>query len=321
MYETIKSFNKQFSFIPKIENEKNLEKRRKFIVVGMGGSHLSAGLLKIWNPYIDIIAHQDYGLPAMEEEELKNRLVIAISYSGNTEEVIDAFEKAIEKKIPVAVISTGGKLLELAKKHSVPYIRMPDIEIQPRCALGLSMKSMLKIMGEERALKETESLADSLNPDDYEREGRNLAKILKGHVPVIYSSARNYSIAYNWKTKFNETGKIPAFFNVFPELNHNEMTSFDANDKTMPLSEKFHFIFLKDKDDHPKIQKRMEVLKVLYNERKLGVEIVEIKGKSVFHRIFSSLLLADWAAYYTAQIYGTEPEKVPMVEEFKKLIR
>ncbi|MBI2578754.1 MAG: bifunctional phosphoglucose/phosphomannose isomerase [Candidatus Aenigmarchaeota archaeon] len=320
MYETIKGFNNQFSFMPRIENEKNLEKRRKFIVAGMGGSHLSAGLLKIWNPSLDVIIHQDYGLPAMEADELEERLVIAISYSGNTEEVVDAFEKAVEKKIPVAVISTGGRLLEMAKKHSVPYVRMPDTGIQPRCALGLSMKSMLKIMGEEKALKEMESLV-SMNPGDYEKDGRDLAGSLKGRVPVIYSSARNYAIAYNWKTKFNETGKIPAFFNVFPELNHNEMTGFDSNDKTMPLSEKFHFVFLKDTEDNPKIQKRMEVLKALYNERKLGVEIAEIKGKSVFHRIFSSLLTADWAAYYTSQIYGTEPEKVPMVEEFKNLIR
>ncbi|MBI2506768.1 MAG: bifunctional phosphoglucose/phosphomannose isomerase, partial [Candidatus Colwellbacteria bacterium] len=139
-------------------------------------------------------------------------------------------------------------------------------------------------------------------------------------IPIIYSSRRNIALAYNWKIKFNETGKAPAFYNTFPELNHNEMTGFDVQETTRELSDKMFFIFLKDEDDHPKITKRMEVLERLYRDRKLSVAVVSLEGNSKMEKIFNSLTLADWTAYYTAKRYNVEPEQVPMVEEFKKLL-
>ena len=320
MYEAIKNFNKQFECEPKIENQERLKKREKFIVVGMGGSHLAADLLKIWNPYLEMIVHKNYGLPDIQGKYLKDTLVILSSYSGNTEETIDAFEKAREKNLSMAVMSIGGKLLELAKKHSIPYVQMPDIGIQPRSALGFSLMAILKIIGEDKDITEASKLAHLLKPVEYEKAGQLLAKKMKGFVPIIYSSDRNMAIAYNWKIKFNETGKIPAFYNVFPELNHNEMTGFDIKESTKNLSKNFYFIFLKDKNDHPLILKRMDVLKKIYNDKKMPVEIIELQNKNVFDKIFSNLILADWTAYHAAKQYGVEPEQVPMVEEFKKLI-
>ena len=151
-------------------------------------------------------------------------------------------------------------------------------------------------------------------------EGKNLAQTLNGSIPLIYASRVNTSLAHIWKITLNETGKIPAFYNVFPELNHNEMTGFDLKERTKHLSERFHFIFLRDQNDHPLVQKRMDVTAQFYRQRGLKVEMLELKGKTVFHKIFSSLLLADWTAYYLALHYGVDPEQIPMVEEFKKLI-
>ena len=320
MYEAIKNFNKQFECEPKIENQERLKKREKFIVVGMGGSHLAADLLKIWNPYLEMIVHKNYGLPDIQGKYLKDTLVILSSYSGNTEETIDAFEKAREKNLSMAAISIGGKLLELAKKHSIPYVQMPDIGIQPRSALGFSLMAILKIIGEDKDITEASKLAHLLKPVEYEKAGQLLAKKMKGFVPIIYSSDRNMAIAYNWKIKFNETGKIPAFYNVFPELNHNEITGFDIQKSTKNLSRNFYFILIKDSNDHPRIIRRMEVLEKLYRDRGLAIEIIEFEGQNQLYRIFSSLVLADWTAYYTAKQYGVESEQVPMIEEFKKLI-
>src|SRR3989344_4288396 len=230
MRDSIINFPKQFLFEPKIENQGKLKlaKFKKFIVCGMGGSHLSGDLVKLWKPGLDIIIYSDYGLPPLGRREKKNTLVIASSYSGNTEETIDAFRTAVRNKISVAAISTGGKLLELAQKYRIPYIKLPDTGIQPRMATGLGFRAFLKVLGEKKALIESAKLAYSLKPLKLENQGRNLAKKLKGFVPVIYSSQRNSAIAYNWKIKFNETGKIPAFYNILPELNHNEMTGFPA---------------------------------------------------------------------------------------------
>jgi len=320
MSGVIKNFPGQFSYKPEIQNKERLAKRPWHIVVGMGGSHLAADLLKVWNPRLPLFIHKNYGLPKVPDEILNNSLIIASSYSGNTEETLDAYEEAKKKDIPLAVLSIGGKLLKRAEKDGAPYIQMPDTGIQPRSALGFNIKALLALMGEENALEEISTLARTLQPDELEQNGKELAKNLYGFIPIIYASERNESIAYNWKIKFNETSKIPAFYNVFPELNHNEMTGFDIKPKTSKLSKNFFFILLSDEADHPKIQKRMAVLKKLYQARDLPVAEIKLSGRDVFHKIFSSLILADWATYYTAEGYGVEPEAIPMVEEFKRLV-
>lgn len=318
MYEAIKNFAKQFLWEPRIENAEGFALHKKFLVAGMGGSHLAADLLKIGKPDLDLVIHRDYGLPSRCE----GRLVIASSYSGNTEETLDAYDAAKRRGLPLAAVSIGGKLLERAAHDGIPYIQMPDTGIQPRSALGFSLKALLALMVEEAGLRETGKLAEILDPAVYEEEGKELAAKLKGYVPVIYTSRRNAAIGYNWKIKFNETGKIPAFVNVFPELNHNEMTGFDVADSTRPLSAGFFFLFLTDRSDHPKIVRRIETTRALYRDRGLRCAVLELveRGDNVFYKIFSSLVLVDWTAYFTAMGYGVEPEQVPMVEELKKRI-
>lgn len=320
IYDAIKNLNKQFEFEPKIENQDRWQKFEKFVVAGMGGSHLAADLLGAWIPESDILIHQDYGLPQVSDRELASRLIVASSYSGNTEEVLDAYAKAKEKNLVLAAISVGGKLLEKAKEDGVPYIAIPDTGIQPRSAVGFMFRALLKVMGKERELAESGKLVKEFNPPAFEDSGRTLAEKLKNRMPVVYTSVRNEALAKNWRVRFHETGKIPAYYNVFPELNHNEMNGFDAVDATRLLSERIHFVFLRDSEDHPRILRRMEITGKLYRDRSFPVEVVEMRGKTRLEKIFSSVSLADWAAYYTAKQYGTDPEEVPMVEEFKKLI-
>jgi glucose/mannose-6-phosphate isomerase len=318
--DDIKNYAKQFEYEPKVENAAKLKKFKKFIVCGMGGSHLAADILRAWHPELDIIVWSNYGLPPLSDAELKERLVIASSYSGGTEETIDAFNTAKAKRLAVAVIAVRGKLIALANKHATPYVQMPDFHQQPRMATGLSLMAMLALMGERTWMAEAKQLAIQLHPTREELRGKDLAKRLHGGIPIIYASARNAAIAYNWKIKFNETGKIPAFQNVVPELNHNEMTGFDTKTKTISLSSHFHFVFIKDGADNPRIIKRMSVMEKLYKDRGFKVEVIFLQGKSELHKIFNALVLADWTAYHTAKWYGVDPEQVPMVEEFKKLI-
>ena len=328
MSDAIKSFAEQFSYRPTIENEQKLKKYKKYILSGMGGSHLAADLARIYDPTLPLIIRSDYGLPKMLAHEHRQSLFIASSYSGNTEEVVGALKDALKQKIPSAVISVNGQLIKIAKKYHLPFIQMPDAGIQPRLALGFSLNALFKLMGQEAALRDCYNLAKTLKPTALEKTGKELARKIKNHVPIIYCSRVNRAIAYNWKIKFNETGKIPAFYNVFPELNHNEMTGFSAgggpafggDKKIKSINRIFYFIILKDNNDHPKISKRMNVLEKLYKKRGLKVETMELKGDKL-EKIFNSLLLADWTAFYTAQNYGLEPEQVPMVEEFKNLIK
>lgn len=318
MENAIKNFGKQFAFKPEITNLRNLQKKNAFIVAGMGGSALAADLLKVWDPKLKLIVYRNYGLPELPKAELLDHLFIASSYSGNTEEVLDALSEARKIGMAVAVIATGGKLLREAEKEELPYIELPDYGIQPRMALGLSAKALLKLMDDVPGLEKISELA-AIKPDIFEEEGRALSKKLDNFVPVIYASQRNMAVAYTWKIKFNETGKVPAFANRFPELNHNEMTGFDGNGEAGELAKKFYFIILRDKADDPRIRRRMEVLEDLLRERNLDFETVDLEG-GAFYKIFNSLLLADWTAYYLAYRYGSDPEAVPMVEQFKKML-
>ncbi len=318
IYDAIKNFHLQFGFQPKIENAARLLQRKKFVVAGMGGSHLAADLLRAVRPMLDVIIHSDYGLPA---QDIHDRLVIASSYSGNTEETVDALREARQRRLPCAVIATGGTLLRDARRSRIPYIQLPDLKVEPRAALGVSFMAMLRIIGDRTMLRDAAGLPHTLRPSAYESEGKKLAAALKGKVPIVYASARNAPIAYNWKIKFNETGKVPAYMNVVPELNHNEMNGFDVTPQTRPLSKSFHFLFLADSKDDARIQKRMRMLQKLYRARKLPVKELPLDGRSVLERAVSSLVLADWTAYYTARGHGGSPDGVPIVEEFKSLMK
>lgn len=320
MQDAIKNFSKQFEYEPAIENESGLVRHKTIIIAGMGGSHLAADILKSLRPDLDIVIHSDYGLPLWSPEQLAQSMVVASSYSGNTEETIDAFETAYKNNISVVAIAVGGKLLEMARAKNTPRIQLPDTGIQPRMAVGLSLRAMLAAIGENKLLEETKMLAQSLAPEALKEQGIRLATTLQGKIPIIYASHHNKAVALNWKIIFNENTKIHAFFNVFPEFNHNEMTGFDVVDATRELSKNFLCIMLRDTDDHPKIQKRMDSTESLLSEKGISTLRVALTGSSRPEKIFSSLILANWTAASLAAYYGLDHEPVPMVEEFKKLI-
>lgn len=322
MEQAINNFPEQFTFKPELVNKTDLSKYKKYIVCGMGGSHLAADIIKNIDPEINLIIHSDYGLPNIPVDELKKCLFIFSSYSGNTEETIDGYHLAKNKNLPRVVIAVGGILLELAKKDKVPFIQLPNTGIQPRSALGYSFMALLAVMQRDDIAKQTSDLVGLLTARMAELKisGADIADELAGFVPIIITSKKNYSIGYNWKIKFNETGKIPAFHNVVPELNHNEMTGFDLNEKSRYLADRFYILFLVDESDHPQNRKRMEVLFQLYHEKRLPVKNIILIGKNNLDKVFSSLILADWTAFYLARHFNHEAEQVPMVEEFKKRI-
>src|SRR3989344_5628096 len=321
MEEAIKDFHTQFAWKPTVANTDKLPRARKFILDGMGGSHLAADVLRAYKPELDLLVFSDYGVPALSPARLKDALFIASSFSGNTEEVLDFAEQAFARKLPLAVIAKGGKLLEFARKRALPYVELPPTKIQPRSGLGFQMLALAALIGDKKLIEELGACAKTLRPEEFEGKGEALAGALRGKAPVVYASTRNRAVAYNWKIKFNETGKIPAFYNVIPEMNHNEMTGFDVKENSKSLSALFHVIILKDDSDYERNQKRMHVLKKLYKDRSLPVAEITFVGRTLYEKLFRSLIIADWTALYLAENYGLESEQVPMVEEFKSLVQ
>lgn len=315
--ETLKRFGEQFAWHPVLENAHNLGQHASFIVAGMGGSHLGAWIIQRFDPHLDLMIHRDYGLPALSDTKIRNSLFIASSFSGTTEETIDAAKTALEKSMHVAVVSMGGKLIDFAREHELPYIVIPDAGLEARMAIGYAMIGIARLMGNgtlENAIREGGS---KVNPSEGQVAGITMAERMVGKVPLIWSSARNLPLAYIWKVKFNETSKIPAFCNSFPELNHNEFTGFDVVDSTRPVIGNFHVIMLEDAKDHPRVQTRMALTRQMLLERHIPVEGIKMHGEH-FEKIFSTALMGDWVALGLARNYDVPNPETPLITEFKK---
>ncbi len=311
--EKIRNFKEEFATKLEVRGWKLEVRERKFLFCGMGGSHLAADLLKIYDPKIDIYIHSDYNLPKLSD--LKERLVFIISYSGNTQETIFSLKSALKQKLKIVVITLNGKLLVLAEKYKLPVVILPDLNLQPRLAVGLMLRAILKIIDPQNCLR-LENFMKKFNPRIYESQGQNLAKKIKNKIPIIYSSLENFPLANYFKISFNETSKIPAFANYFPELNHNEMVGF----LSQKLDKNFCFIFLEDKKDKPLIKKRMKLLKNWLRKRNYQINSIQINKKNIFEKIFANVVLVLFSSYYLAQLNQIDPADEKLIDEFKKKI-
>ncbi len=323
MKEDIKNFIQQFEFQPKIQNRKDyLAKYKNFIIAGMGGSHLAADLIKDNISPTKIIIHSNYQLPSLEKEELKKYLFIASSYSGNTEETLSALKIAQKNKMDIAIITAGGKLLKIAQRKELPYIQLPANDIQPRLAIGYSLIAMLTFTRQKESLSKLYNLNENIFSNrSMLLSAQNIAKKIteKKLIPLIYSSKSFSSLTYIWKINFNETGKIPTFSNVFPELNHNEMQGFEVLTKNK-IYKNFFIIMLQDKQMLSSIQQRIKFTQKIYTSLGLETKIINLSGQNYWEKVLSSINLSQWISYYIALNYHLEPEKVNLVEKFKKLL-
>src|SRR3989344_3977974 len=224
------------------------------VVAGMGGSAIGGDLLKIYLSDTNIPVHvsRGYKLPSFVNE---NSLVFAVSYSGNTEETLSSLKDAKEKNAQIVGITSGGKLAIECKK----VIKIPS-GFQPRAALGYLFFPMLGVLHNSNIARvKNEDLNEMLevlgHTDKFNDAGHSLAKKLKEKIPVIYASESLGPIAMRWKTQINENAKIPAFYNVFSEMNHNEIAGYKGMDG------KFAAVIIRDKHDNERIKKRMDVCK------------------------------------------------------------
>lgn len=322
--EVILSFPDQLRIDLTFLNQLQLQRRsfKKILICGMGGSGLMDDFfqhLKDFAPLklpIPFEAHNSYLLPTDADHET---LIIVISYSGNTEETISSFEEAQKQNLEIAGLTSGGKLGELFEKNKKPWIKIPA-NIQPRLSLGFQLNGLIKILMAYGLLApfaqhEINALAEKLNPAELENQAKELCQKITHKIPVIYASQNNEIMAKLWKIEFNENSKIPAFYNIFPELNHNEMVGWTKN------LGPFVLLILNDSDDLPEIKNRMRITAQLLKERQLPVEFIDITGYRAPEKLFNALILGNWLSYHLALFYGQDPTPVEMVEEFKKLIK
>jgi len=309
----------------KVEGNFNL-----LTISGMGGSALPANLLQAYcenlfknHPEykpLEIYINKYYSLPRQAKGQ--NALNLIASYSGNTEETLACLEELNLLNLPFIGFSSGGKVEALCRQYGAPHIKLPIPypNYQPRMGTGYFFGAMFQLLVNHGLVPDLTadiiSKADKFNVymPDYEKKGKELAQELRGKTPVIYASPKHKSVAMVWKIKINENAKTPAFWNFFPELNHNEMVGF-----TNPQG-KFFIIMLKDKEDNPKNLKRYQATANLLKKRGIDSRVIDMDGDDIFSKMFLSISFADWTSYYLALEYGQDPTPVAMVEELKVIL-
>ncbi|MBI3033840.1 bifunctional phosphoglucose/phosphomannose isomerase [Candidatus Woesearchaeota archaeon] len=291
----------------------------QIIVAGMGGSGHPGDMLKAYAQSIGlktpVLVVRDYSLPEFVGSKT---LVFAISYSGNTEETISTLKNAVRKGCKIIVITSGGKLRQIADEKSLPLILVPA-GIQPRLSLAYMFMPMLTVLANSGYIRDVEGeirkTADFLRRSSVREQSRELASKLTGKIPLIYASTQLGIAAYIWKILINECSKAHAFSNVFPEMNHNEINAFRN------MQAKYYAVILQDELDHERVRERMAISKDIIS--KAGVESTQIvlKGRSFITKLFTAILTGMYVSYYLALNYSTDPTPVPVVEELKARLR
>lgn len=304
--------------------EINKNEIKNIIVTGLGGSAISADLLQNYlgsEIQIPLIVNRNYFCPPFADS---NTLCIVSSYSGNTEESISAMKDALAGNCRLIALSTGGVIEKLSAQNKIPFVKLMK-GFQPRFALGLSFFSILKVLQGIGFISDQSSITDKIirlwkrKADELSSENNpayNIAQQLIGYIPVIYAAADITSaVGCRFKCQFNENSKMHAFYNSFPEMNHNEIVPWEFyQEKAFPVK----VIFILDKSYHPQVKKRFEIISGLLQEK--GIEIIRIESSEDDFkvRLLDLIYFTDWITYYAAILRGFDPTEINFINILKE---
>lgn len=292
---------------------------------GMGGSALQAELATIF-PLLSVpfVIVKNYNLPAFVDE---NTLVIAASYSGNTEETLSALAEARQRGATIAVHTGGGKLLDEAKAHNDFYVQIPKA-VQPRMAVFYAYRILVETLvayglAQPEAIGDLEKAGRHLEQAVQQwqattpladNSAKQLAVQLVGKTPIIYGGPKMAPAAYKWKISFNESSKNTAWYNVLPEFDHNEFIGWTSH----PIEKPFAVLDLISNFEHPRVLKRFEVGdRILSGMRPKAIR-VEARGETEIEQLLYMVLFGDFVSLYLGILNGVDPSPVALIEKFKK---
>ena len=292
----------------------------------MGGSAISGDLISsllYQSMTVPLHVVRGYDCPSWVDAD---SLVVAVSYSGETEETLSVFHQAVERSATLAAITSGGVIAREAEHRNIPLVAIPK-GLPPRSALGYLFFPLLRILERahvgnapdqaiEEALALLERECDSVGPSSpAERNpSKQLAQALAGKTAIVYgASSLTDSVAYRWKTQIEENAKAFAVSGSIPECDHNEVEGWHGD----PLTSRFHAVFLRDRGESQRIAKRMEVTRGIAS-RRAGTTEVWSKGEGRLARILSLIQVGDWVSYYLAMLRGVDPWPVTAIEHLKQ---
>lgn len=320
MNEYVAEFTDQLNDALEIAKEfewKNIPDFDNILICGLGGSGIGGTILSNLigdHCSVPIISSKDYSIPGFVGE---NTLVIACSYSGNTEETIEALNEALMRQASIACITSGGALAAAAGDKNWPMIQVPG-GIPPRAAFAfalvqlLKMASVLDLTGEDWEDEVRKSIAYlKENGDQISANARQLAESMSSKIPVIYSSGWLAGVAVRWQQQINENSKRLAWTNVYPEMNHNELVGWRKENHDLAV------VFLTSNFDHERVVRRMELTESVYSKYTPHIHHCEAVGDSLIEQALYLIHLGDWMTVHIAEINGTDSVEVDVIDWLK----
>lgn len=298
----------------------------KIVILGMGGSAIGGDLvnsLAVDKAKIPIYICRGYRLPQYVN---KQTLVISSSYSGNTEETLSCFHQSVELGAQNLVITTGGKLRLLAEKQNIPVFSY-NYQSQPRAALPYSLMPLLVIMQKLHVLNDLETeILEALNTlktqgnllkediVEKQNQAKRLARILFKRIPVIYGVETVSEVAHRWKTQINENSKNWAFYEVFPELNHNAVVGYEFPEN---LRNKIIVVILNSVFISPRLKIRIDATVKILSEAGIKYEYTSGPTNNRIAEMIGLVLLGDYVSYYLAALNQVAPSPVKAIDFLK----
>jgi len=287
------------------------------VISGLGGSGIGGTIIAqliAHEAKVPVTVNKTYGIPEFVNE---NTLLIGCSYSGNTEETLDAIEAAKEKGAQIACITSGGKLAEWAVRNNWNCIVVPGGN-PPRAMVAYALTELFFIMMHYQVisadyvsdLKAAAALVTE-NREALESQGKELARQLNGKRIVAYADQTFAGVAERFRQQVNENAKQLCWHHALPEMNHNELVGWAGGDKSIGV------LILRNDSDHSRTKLRMDLSKDIYLKYTQTVIEVNSKGSSNVERAFFHILLGDWISIHLAELNDIDPIEIKVIDFLK----
>ncbi|NNF35096.1 MAG: bifunctional phosphoglucose/phosphomannose isomerase [Saprospiraceae bacterium] len=292
---------------------------RNVLICGMGGSGIGGAFVRSFfrfDGHVPIVCNNSYDIPNWVDE---HTVVIASSYSGNTEETVEACQAAQLKNAHVIILTSGGKLGAMAEKENLSLVRIPSGSTSPRTRLGYSIVLLTKILVELNIVNEAifETFRAGMQLIKYDQDSimdqaRSIARALFNKTTVIYSPDHLEPCAIRLRQQINENSKALCWHHVVPEMNHNELVGWKEPRKDTSI------ILFRSRGEHKRVAHRMDFLK--NNIEGFTSDLIEIyaKGNSIIERSLYLIHLSDWVSLFLARRRGVDPVEIRILDQLKR---
>jgi glucose/mannose-6-phosphate isomerase len=324
MLELISGFGNQLRHALEVGEQASLKQTKKTIknvmITGLGGSGIGGTMvseLAAKNCSVPILTNKGYDLPSFVNQET---LVICSSFSGDTEETLEAFHQAKNNGAEIMCISSGGKLIDLAIEYQLNYIQLPRAE-SPRAMMGYSITQLFYSLQHYGLIghyfkSEISKAADliDLYQEEIKSDALKIAKILEGKIPIIYACDGFEGMAVRFRQQLNENSKMLAWHGIIPEMNHNELVGWRSK------NEKLAVIFFKNDTDYIRNQKRININKQVVSEYTSSVIEYSSKGESMIEKTFFLVNVGDHISFLLSQMNGVVAEEINVINKLKGVL-